>query len=94
MTDTMIEKVAAKLYDADVEWSHGGSGVFLDVALPPWSKARPRTRQRFITSARAALLAIREPDDATRQRASEIYTSGRGSSAHAAMIDAILDGRA
>lgn len=64
---TTLEKMAERLYAEDVAWTHGGGGVCLDIALPPWSAADARTRARFLNAARAALLAIREPDEAVEQ---------------------------
>lgn len=61
MTETTLEKVARALYDADITEMTRGPVVY-DCAFGPWESHPPHARQKHYTAARAALLAIREPD--------------------------------
>lgn len=73
----MLEKIARAIAEVDAVAPGDAHGVFdIDPDL-------------YRSLARAALLAMRDLDDATKQRGSEIYCKGK-SGLFACMIDAIL----
>lgn len=85
MSETMIERVARAIYDTT-----GVEGVTL-----PWEKARKGARDLHIEWARAAIEAMRSPDDTMTDAIEEqlslwMNDEGVGVDVYLAAIDAAL----
>ncbi len=81
MTETMLAKMARAMYDYDAS-DFGG-------AFAPWETCK----EGYVSQARAALEAIREPDNETAwalATASGTQNKNRAAQDFTAMIDAIL----
>jgi hypothetical protein len=77
MTNPTLERAARAVCEL-----HGGDY---------WDKAANYERDRYFDVARAVLMAVREPDEATRWRMAESCTGDTIHDTHfTAMIDAIL----
>jgi hypothetical protein len=93
MTETMFERAAKSLYEAEAARFMAGPAVS-STAYGPWAGLPERARSRHYAAARAALQAIREPDDVLASKVFYLATSTAKAAEHeerfTAMIDSIL----